>query len=126
MALIGVALLAAGALGWQFVRGRASEAPAAAAPGPDPALVALDHLADSVSMAVRVYARSEQQFAARQIDCPALAEGLVLVEDLWASYNIGKRRVGTLDVVRLSRYQTLDASVDSVDRDFDRSGCPRP
>lgn len=127
MALLGVALLAAGALGWQFVRGRASNAPApASAAGPDPALVALDRLADSVSMAVRVYARSEQQFAARQIDCPALAEGLVLVEDLWASYNIGKRQAGTLDVVRLSRYQTLDASVDSVDRDFDRSGCPRP
>ena len=130
VAWISVALLATGALGWQFVRGRPSAGPApagAAVPAAaDPALVALDRLADSVAIAVRVYAGSERQFTAHQIDCPALAEELAQVEALWVSYNIGKQRVAPLDPARHSRDQTLDASVDSVDRDFGRSGCPRP
>ena len=129
--LIGVVLVVAGALGWQFVRGRPSE-PAAAATTPaapvtaDPALQALDLLSDSVTMRLRGFGNSEQQFAAHQIDCPALAEGLAQVEAAWVSYSIVKRRVAPLDATRQSRDQTLDASVDSVDRNFDRSGCPRP
>jgi protein phosphatase len=117
LALFGVAVLAIGVVGWQFVR---SSAPA------DPALLALDRLADSVTDAVRGYGSSEQQFAAHRIDCPRLAEDFGQVDALWVSYNLGKRRAGPLDATRQSRDRTLDASVDSVGRDFDRSGCPRP
>jgi hypothetical protein len=117
LALFGVAILAIGVVGWQFVR---SSAPA------DPALLALDHLADSVTDAVRGYGSSEQKFAAHRIDCPRLAEDFGQVDALWVSYNLGKRRAGPLDATRQSRDRTLDASVDSVGRDFDRSGCPRP
>ena len=130
LALLGVAVLAIGIVGWQFVRGKPSGTPAPAlpaAPAPaDPALVILDRLADSVTNAVRGYGSSEQQFAAHRIDCPRLAEDFGQVDALWVSYNLGKRRAGPLDATRQSRDRTLDASVDSVGRDFDRSGCPRP
>jgi PPM family protein phosphatase len=122
LALLGVAVLAIGIVGWQFVRGKPSEKPAPA----NPALLALDRLADSVTNAVRGYDSSEQQFAEHRIDCPRLAEDFGQVDALWVSYNLGKRRAGPLDATRQSRDRTLDASVDSVGRDFDRSGCPRP
>ncbi len=131
LALLGIGVLAVGALGWQFVRGRSTaNAPApalAAAPAPpDSALVVLDRVADSVTLAVRGYGDRMRQFASHQVDCPVLAQGLADVEALWVAYSVGKRRAAPLDPTRQSRDQTLDASVDSVDRDFDRSGCPRP
>jgi hypothetical protein len=130
VALVGVVLVVAGALGWQFVRGRPSEPAAATTPAApataDPAVLALDRLSDSVSISLRGFGNSERQFAAHQIDCPALAEGLAQVEAAWVSYSIVKRRAVPLDATRQSRDQTLDASVDSVDRNFDRTGCPRP
>jgi serine/threonine protein phosphatase PrpC len=125
LALLGVVVLAVGALGWQFVRGRPT-ADAAAPSQPDSALLVLDRVADSVTLAVRGYGNRVRQFASHQVECPALAEGLAEVEALWVSYSVGKRRAAPLDPARQSRDQTLDASVDSVDRDFDRSGCPRP
>ena len=125
LALLGVVVLAVGALGWQFVRGRPT-ADAAAPSQPDSALLVLDRVADSVTLAVRGYGDRVRQFASHQVECPALAEGLAEVEALWVSYSVGKRRAAPLDPARQSRDQTLDASVDSVDRDFDRSGCPRP
>src|SRR5262245_35444092 len=119
LALLGIAVLAAGVLGWQFVRGKPGAAPpppsAAAAPA-DAGWEALDRLADSVRIAVHVYQGSEQQFVAHQADCPRLADGLAQVEALWVSYNLEKRRAALLDATRQSRHQTLDASVDSVDR----------
>ena len=128
--LVGVVVVVA-ALGWQIGRSRsATEAPApavAAAPAqPDPDLLVLDRVADSVTLAVRGYGDRVSKFASHQVDCPVLAQGLADVEALWVSYNVGKRRAAPLDPTRQSRDQTLDASVDSVDRDFDRSGCPRP
>jgi hypothetical protein len=128
--LVGVVVVVA-ALGWQIGRSRsATEAPApavAAAPAqPDPDLLVLDRVADSVTLAVRGYGDRVAKFASHQVDCPVLAQGLADVEALWVSYNVGKRRAAPLDPTRQSRDQTLDASVDSVDRDFDRSGCPRP
>lgn len=125
LALLVVVVLAVGALGWQFVRGRPT-ADAAAPSQPDSALLVLDRVADSVTLAVRGYGDRVRQFASHQVECPALAEGLAEVEALWVSYSVGKRRAAPLDPARQSRDQTLDASVDSVDRDFDRSGCPRP
>lgn len=136
LAVLGGVVLAVAALGWQLGRSRsATEAPATAAPAPEAAaaavppdvdLLVLDRVADSVTLAVRGYGDREAKFASHEIDCPALAQGLAEVEALWVSYSIGKRRAAPLDPTRQSRDQTLDAAVDSVDRDFDRSGCPRP
>jgi hypothetical protein len=89
-------------------------------------LLLLDRVADSVTLAVRGYGDRVRQFASHQVECPALARELAQVEAVWVSYSLGKRRAAPLDSTRASRDQTLDASVDSVDRDFDRSGCPRP
>jgi hypothetical protein len=130
LAVLGAVVLAVGALGWQLVRGRSTDggsAPAQLAQSePDSALLLLDRAADSVTLAVRGYGDRVRQFVSRQVECPALAQGLAQVEAVWVSYSLGKRRAAPLDPTRQSRDQTLDASVDSVDRDFDRSGCPRP
>jgi proteasome lid subunit RPN8/RPN11 len=95
-------------------------APAAAADSP---FVRLDRNADSVTSLADLYnARVE----ANQTDCPGLGMALVAVEDAWTRYNVGKRRLGSLDGDRFTRDQRLYAAVDSVERDFDRSGCTRP
>jgi len=105
-------------------------APTAAAPAPavptaavDSPLVKLDRNADSVTSLADLYnARVE----ANQTDCPGLGLALVAVEDAWTRYNVGKRKLGSLDGDRFTRDQRLYAAVDSVERDFDRSGCTRP
>jgi len=95
-------------------------APAAAADSP---FVKLDRNADSVTSLADLYnARVE----ANQTDCPGLGLALVAVEDAWTRYNVGKRKLGSLDGDRFTRDQQLYAAVDSVERDFDRSGCTRP
>ncbi len=123
LALLGLVVLAAGALGWQFVRGRPS---ADAGAANDSTLQAFDHLADSVAVAVRAYGEREREFAAQHADCAVLALGLADVEGVWVSYSVQKRQTSALDATRQTRDQTLDASVDSVDRNFDRTGCQRP
>ena len=63
------------------------------------------------------------------IPVPRLADvppPLVAVEDAWTRYNVGKRKAGNLDGTRYLRDQQLYATVDTVERDFDRSGCTRP
>jgi hypothetical protein len=129
LAVLGAVVLAVGALvGWQLVRGRPTTGGPArvAVTRPDSALLLLDRVADSVARAVRGYRERGLQFASHQVECPALAQELAQVEAVWVSYSLGKRRAAPLDPTRQSRDQTLDTSVDSVDRDFDRSGCPRP
>src|SRR5215831_633798 len=101
--------------------------PGARTPGPgvtsDSPLVHLDRNADSVSALTDIYrARVE----ANQTDCPGLGLALAEMEDAWTRYNIGKRKVSNLDQSRFTRDARLYASVDSVERDFDRSGCTRP
>lgn len=94
--------------------------PAAAADSP---FVRLDRNADSVTTLADLYnARVE----ANQTDCPGLGLALVAMEDAWTRYNVGKRKLATLEGDRFLRDQRLYAAVDSVERDFDRSGCTRP
>jgi hypothetical protein len=89
----------------------------------DSPFVRLDRNADSVTSLADLYnARVE----ANQTDCPGLGLALVAVEDAWTRYNVGKRKLGSLDGDRFTRDQRLYAAVDSVERDFDRSGCTRP
>jgi hypothetical protein len=85
-----------------------------------------DRSADSVAAAVRVYGVRIRQFDASRIDCTGLSRGLVAVEDSWTEYNVGKKQTPPLDARRVARDSTLYATVDSVGRHFDRSGCPRP
>jgi proteasome lid subunit RPN8/RPN11 len=136
-------LAGGGAAAWYFllrpdVRGAASPAAAApppagsaagvatTAPPPDTLLHRFDGVADSVSVAVRGYSDRMKLFGASQLDCVGLAQGLVQVEDLWTEYNVGKRLAPPLDASRSTRDQNLYAAVDSVERHFDRSACPRP
>jgi proteasome lid subunit RPN8/RPN11 len=99
--------------------------PAAAPPAIDSSLSALDRLADSVSTMVRRYGVRIGLFSANKV-CGGLSDGLVSVEDVWTSYSVGKRRAPPLDPARVTRDQSLYAAVDSVERQFDRSGCQRP
>ncbi|HTH63360.1 MAG TPA: hypothetical protein VL563_01665 [Gemmatimonadales bacterium] len=89
----------------------------------DSPFVRLDRNADSVATLADLYnARVE----ANQTDCPGLGMALVAMEDAWTRYNVGKRKLASLDGDRFTRDQRLYAAVDSVERDFDRSGCTRP
>ena len=61
------------------------------------------------------------------MDCGGLATGLVAVDNLWITYNTERKaRLASFDPTRVARDQALWASVDSVSRGFDNSGCPRP
>jgi len=89
----------------------------------DSPLVLYDRNADSVRKVVDVY---DARVFAGQTACPVLSLDLASVEDAWLRYNVHKRRVGTLDGDRFTRDQRLYAAVDSVERNYDRSGCQRP
>lgn len=89
----------------------------------DSPLVALDRNADSVTAGVRGY---DALVRAGRSGCDGLSQSLVAMEDAWTRYNVGKRKAGNLDQTRFTRDQQLYASVDTVERDFDRSGCTRP
>ena len=97
--------------------------PHATAVASDSPLVALDRNADSVASLTDIY---KARVEANQTGCPGLGLALVAVEDAWTRYNVGKRKAGSLDGTRFLRDQQLYASVDTVERDFDRSGCTRP
>ena len=97
-------------------------APASAA-GVDSPFVTLDRNADSVVALTDIY---KARVEANQTSCPGLGLALVAMEDAWTRYNVGKRKAGSLEGSRYTRDQQLYASVDSVERDFDRSGCTRP
>lgn len=98
-----------------------------ATPAPvDSTWLEFDRIADSVAAAVRVYGDRIRLFDASRIDCTGLSRGLVAVEDSWTEYNVGKQQTPPLGAARAARDQTLYATVDSVGRHFDRSGCPRP
>ena len=97
--------------------------PPATAVASDSPLVVFDRNADSVTTLTDVYKARVQ---ANQTGCPGLGLALVAVEDAWTRYNVGKRKAGNLDGTRYLRDQQLYATVDTVERDFDRSGCTRP
>ena len=110
-------------------------APAAAPtrPAPSPAVPAqpaprarLDVAGDSLTQVVRSFGERAAQFARGQLPCVGLARGLTAVESRWLVYNSARRSAGVLDAARATRDQTLYAGVDSVERRFEQSGCPRP
>ena len=147
LAALALLLAGGGVAGWYFylrhpVLGGASLPPAAplppaavpatgpesvaASPPVDSNLLVFDRVADSVRAVVRGYGAATQRFGAGRLDCAGLSQGLVAVEDAWTTYNLGKRKAAALDAARRTRDQTLSTAVDSVESQFDASGCQRP
>ena len=102
----------------------APRAPAAMVTSP---LARLDRAADTLGLAIAAFDLRAQLFASRQMHCPELARGLVLVEERWTAYNgVRKESSVPLDSARTARDRALYADVDGVEKRFERSACPRP
>jgi len=95
-------------------------------PPPDTTWLAFDRASDSVVVHVKGYNTRSQTSATGALGCSTLSESLVGVEDSWTAYNVLKRKQPSLDTSRATRDAGLYASVDSVERHYDRSGCQRP
>ena len=87
----------------------------------------LDRAADTLALAIAAFDLRARLFASRQMECPELARGLVLVEERWTTYNAVRKDASTaLDSARTARDRNLYADADAVERRFERSRCPRP
>ncbi len=138
-AVLLLALAAGGGAGWYFfirpqpvTGGSATPATTPTPPATTPAVapadtawLTFDHTADSVAVAVHGY-NNLAQTSGSSLSCTGLSQALVGVEDVWTTYNVGKRQHPPLDTPRATRDAGLYSSVDSVERHFDRSGCQRP
>jgi hypothetical protein len=104
--------------------GSSSGTPAAVAALP---LERVDRAADTLGLAIAAFDLRAQLFASRQMHCPELARGLVLVEERWTTYNSVRKGGGVaLDSARTARDRALYTDVDGVERRFERSACSRP
>jgi len=104
--------------------GSSSGTPAAVAALP---LERVDRAADTLGLAIAAFDLRAQLFASRQMHCPELARGLVLVEERWTTYNSVRKDGGVaLDSARTARDRALYTDVDGVERRFERSACSRP
>jgi len=129
-------LAAAGGAGWYFYLGpgvslRVRFLAGLGAPPPlvgrsDITLTRFERLSDSLAQAVGRYRDRARLFDNRQIECGALAPGLVTVEDRLTAYSRFKAKVPMLDSAVLAKDRVITAGADSVERHFDRSRCPRP
>src|SRR5712664_1609250 len=98
-----------------------------AQPAPPPAPRArIDVAGDSLTHVVRIFSEQAALFSRGQVPCAGLARGLAAVESRWIAYNTARRNAGVLDAAHAARDQTLYSGVDSVERRFEQSGCPRP
>ena len=87
----------------------------------------LDRASDTLALAISAFDLRARLFTSRQMQCPELARGLVLVEERWAAYNAVRKAGGLgLDSARTTRDRALYADADAVERRFEASGCPRP
>ncbi len=86
----------------------------------------IDMAGDSLTQVVRMFGERAGLFSRGQVPCAGLAGGLAAVESRWIAYNTARRNAGVLDAAHAARDQTLYAGVDSVERRFEQSGCPRP
>ncbi|PYO61617.1 MAG: hypothetical protein DMD70_06765 [Gemmatimonadetes bacterium] len=87
----------------------------------------VDRAADTLALAIAAFDLRAQLFASRQMQCPELARGLILVEERWTTYNSVRKENGApLDSARTARDGALYTDVDGVERRFERSACPRP
>jgi hypothetical protein len=98
-----------------------------AQPAPPPAPRArIDVAGDSLTQVVQMFGEQGALFSRGQVPCAGLGRGLAAVESRWIAYNTARRNAGVLDAAHAARDQTLYAGVDSVERRFEQSGCPRP
>jgi hypothetical protein len=87
----------------------------------------VDRLGDTVALAVSAFDMRAGLFEARRMGCPDLARGLAAVEDRWAAYNAGWKRLGAaFDSAHQARDRALYSAVDAAERRFERAKCPRP
>src|SRR5216117_4035544 len=87
----------------------------------------LDRVADTLALAIAAFDLRARLFASRQMQCPELGRGLVLVEERWTTYNSVRKERGTpLDSARTARDRALYTDVDGVERRFERTACTRP
>lgn len=87
----------------------------------------LDRAADTLGLAIAAFDLRARMFASRQMECPELARGLVLVEERWTAYNAARKDAGaSLDSARTARDRNLYADADGVESRFERSRCARP
>ena len=91
------------------------------------AIAVLDKRADTLALALAAFDDRSRMFDAKQMTCAGLQRGVQQVEDNWLSYNIARREILTpFDGQREERDRTLYADVRTAERQFERSGCPRP
>jgi len=100
--------------------------PAAQAAPPPAPRARIDVAGDSLNQVVQVFGERAALFSRGQVPCAGLARGLAAVESRWIAYNTARRNAGVLDPAHAARDQALYAGVDSVERRFEQSGCPRP
>src|SRR3989442_5033316 len=75
-------------------------------------------------LAIAAFDLRARLFASRQMQCPELGRGLVLVEERWTTYNSVRKESGTpLDSARTARDRALYTDVDGVERRFGSTGC---
>jgi len=127
-----VALGALAAVGGLALLATPAPSPAPAAPattGPQAEPAAGDHgtLAEGVALAVAAFELRERMFASHQMQCSDLARGLVVLEQEWEAYSTTHTAAGAaLDSSGDAADRALYATVDQVERRFERSGCARP
>jgi hypothetical protein len=91
------------------------------------AAAVLDRRADTLALALTAFEDRARMFDAKQMTCSGLQRGLQQVEDNWLAYNIARREtLAPFDGQREDRDRSLYADVRTVERRFERSGCPRP
>ncbi|HUL03253.1 MAG TPA: hypothetical protein VLV16_08520 [Gemmatimonadales bacterium] len=83
-------------------------------------------LAGAVTQAVSSFDLRARMFEGRQMQCADLARGLVLVEESWTAYSTRPQAGVAMDSAGQAGDRSLYASVDQIERRFERSGCPRP
>jgi hypothetical protein len=87
----------------------------------------LDRAVDTLALALAAFDLRARLVASRQMQCPELARGLVLVVERWTAYDAVRKDGGVaLDSARTARDRALYADVDAVERRFEASRCPRP
>src|SRR2546422_373482 len=82
----------------------------------------------AVRREIAEYPSRESPVAKHQVPCDGLARGLADVDDQWLHYTLAAPGggSGSEDTTLATPEGRLAADVETVEADFERSGCPRP
>jgi hypothetical protein len=87
----------------------------------------VDRVADTLALVTGAFDLRARLFHSRQMRCPDLARGLILVEERWTEYNTARAANGAArDSAHTALDRSLYASVDAAEHQFEESACPRP